>query len=125
MAAIKDFGEGAISKVLVNRNSPTGYYRIEYKSGVLGEIEALAVSVPEVVMDVFTEYMLGDNKLQTRENLARAILREIGAKENQDSVYFAAHINEPGMQQVTVFLTLEHDHYKRFMKGWKKYAPKP
>lgn len=125
MAAIKDFGEGAISKVLINKDSPTGYYRIEYKKGGSGEIETWVVSMPEIVMDVFTEYMIGANKQQTRENLARAILRHIGAKESQDSVYFAAHINEPGMQQVTVFFTLEHDHYKRFMKGWQKYVPKP
>ena len=124
MAAIKDFGEGAISKVLINRDAPTGYYRIEYKAGGSGEIEAYPVIIQNVFIDVYTEYMLGDNALQTRESLAKTILREIGANNSQDSVYFAAHINEPGITKVTVFLTLESDNFKRFIRDWKKYAPK-
>ena len=124
MAAIKDFGEGAISKVLINRDAPTGYYRIEYKKGGSGEIETWPVDVKDVFIDVYVEYMLGANALQTRESLAKAILREIGANNSQDSVYLAAHINEPGITQVTVFLTLENDNFKRFMKDWKKYALK-
>lgn len=124
MAFVKDFAEGAMSKTLVSRGAQTGLYRVVYVGGAEGEIQTYNVNVPQVILEVYCEFITGQNKTQTKENLAKAILREIGAKSDDKNVYFAAHINEEGMAPVTIFITLEDDNAKRFMKGneWRKYV---
>lgn len=118
MSFVRDFAEGAMSKTLVSRGAGTGFYRIVYA----GEIQTYSVSVPDVMMEIYCEYIIGQNKLQTKENLAGAILREIGAKFSDNNVYFCFHLNEEGIAPVTVFITLEDDQAKRFIKGWQKYV---
>ena len=118
MSFVRDFAEGAMSKTLVYRGAGTGFYRIVYA----GEIQTYSVSVPDVMMEIYCEYIIGQNYLQSKENLAKAILREIGAKFSDNNVYFCFHLNEEGIAPVTVFITLEDDQAKRFIKGWQKYV---
>lgn len=122
MSFVRDFAEGAMSKTLVSRGADTGFYRIVYVGGSDGEIQTYNVSVPDVMMEIYCEYIIGQNYLQSKENLAKAILREIGTKSSDKNVYFCFHLNEEGISPVTVFITLEDDQAKRFIKGWQKYV---
>lgn len=122
MGFVRDFAEGAMSKTLVSRGAGTGFYRVVYVGGSDGEIQTYNVNVPQVVMEVYCEYIIGQNKLQTKEKLAGAILREIGAKSDDKNAYFCFHLNEDGIAPVTIFITLEDDQAKRFVKGWQKYV---
>lgn len=122
MGFVRDFVEGAMSKTLVSRGAGTGFYRIVYVGGPDGEIQTYSVSVPDVIMEIYCEYIIGQNHLQSKEKLAGAILREIGAKSEDKNVYFCYHLNEEGIAPVTIFITLENDQAKRFIKGWQKYA---
>lgn len=122
MSFVRDFAEGAMSKTLVSRGAQTGLYRVVYGSGSEGDIQTYHVTMPEIILEIYCEYIIGQNHLQTKENLATSILREIGAKSSDKNVYFCFHLNEEGISPVTVFITLEDDQAKRFIKGWQKYV---
>lgn len=122
MGFVRDFVEGAMSKTLVSRGAQTGLYRIVYVGGSEGDIQTYHVRVSEIILEVYCEYIIGQNLAQTKDNLATAILREIGANSSDKNVYFCFHLNEEGIAPVTVFITLEDDQAKRFIKGWQKYV---
>jgi len=118
---IKDFCKGQMANTLKSENVSTGLYRLEWTpTGINFEPVNLSSSLFGLLVSWNSgqiEFTIG-----AQQNLARLIITALKIKKSDVSFYLAGWINEPGIEQVVYFFTVEQDNHMRFYTKWKKYA---
>lgn len=118
---VKDFCKGQMANTLKEENVKTGLYHLEWTPN---GINFKPVNLPQNLFELLVSWNSGqlDMTAGAQQNLARLILGFLNIKKSDVSFYLAAWINEPGIEQVAYFITIEQDTHMRFYTKWKKYA---
>jgi len=119
---VKDFCKGQMANTLKSENQKTGLYHLEWTPT---GINFKPVNLPQNLFELLANWNSGQLESMTvgaQQNLARLILGFLNIKKSDVSFYLAAWINEPGIEQVAYFITIEQDNHMRFYTKWKKYA---
>lgn len=118
---VKDFCKGQMANTLKSENQKTGLYHLEWTpTGINFKL----VSLPQNLFELLVNWNSGQLEMTAgaQQNLARLILVFLNIKKSDVSFYLAGWINEPGIEQVAYFITIEQDTHMRFYTKWKKYA---
>jgi hypothetical protein len=118
---VKDFCKGQMANTLKEENAKTGLYHLEWTpNGINFE----PVNLSSSLFGLLVNWNSGQIEFTAgaQQNLARLVLTYLGVKKSDVSFYLAGWINEPGIEQVAYFITIEQDTHMRFYTKWKKYA---
>lgn len=118
---VKDFCKGQMANTLKSENAKTGLYHLEWTpTGINFE----AINLPENLFELLVKWNSGQIEFTSgaQQNLAKLILVFLNIKKSDVSFYLAGWINEPGIEQVAYFFTIEQDNHMRFYTKWKKHA---
>jgi len=118
---VKDFCKGQMANTLKSENVKTGFYHLEWTPNV---INFKPIKLPNNLFELLVNWNSGQIEFTSgaQQNLARLILAYLKVKKSDVSFYLAGWINEPGIEQVAYFFTVEQDNHMRFYTKWKKYA---
>lgn len=118
---VKDFCKGQMANTLKSENVKTGLYHLEWTPN---GINFKPVNIPQNLFELLVNWNSGQIEFTSgaQQNLARLILVFLKIKKSDVSFYLAGWINEPGIEQVAYFITIEQDQHMRFYTKWKKYA---
>jgi len=101
----------------------TGFYKVVWNPGPDITFEAVELEKLESLLSLFVRWEIGEirNKsIDGKKNLALMFFNLFGSKPTDSSFYVAMWLNEPGIEKALYFLTLEENHYMRFVEGWKR-----
>lgn len=118
---VKDFCKGQMANTLKSENAKTGLYRLEWTpNGINFE----AINLPGSLFELLVQWNSGQIEFTSgaQQNLAKLVLAFLKIKKSDVSFYLAGWINEPGIERVAYFITIEQDTHMRFYTKWKKYA---